>query len=157
MANVNDVVAYILKQQARTDTLKLQKLLYYAQAWHLVWDNEPLFNGEFEAWANGPVLTSVYRQHRGEFTVSKWPVGNLERLKDNEKETIDVVLEDYGSLSGHQLSRMTHNEAPWREAREGFGIGERSQEPIPLERMQDYYTALWESDDSTPIDEITWL
>ncbi|MDE0267758.1 MAG: hypothetical protein OXI96_01800 [Acidimicrobiaceae bacterium] len=71
------------------------------------------------------------------------------------KETIDIVLENYGPLGGDQLSRMTHNEASCREARAGLAVGERSQESISLERMQDYYTAFWQSDVPTSVNEIT--
>ena len=44
--------------------LKLQKLLYYAQGFHLVIYGEPLFPETIEAWAHGPVVTSVYHQYK---------------------------------------------------------------------------------------------
>lgn len=43
MANVSDVAAYILQKHGRMTTMKLQKLVYYSQAWSLVWDEKPLF------------------------------------------------------------------------------------------------------------------
>ena len=43
MASVHDVAAYILREQGAMSTWKLQKLVYYSLAWHLVWDDEPLF------------------------------------------------------------------------------------------------------------------
>jgi uncharacterized phage-associated protein len=43
--------------------MKLQKLVYYAQAWALVWDDEPIFDEEIEAWANGPVVRGLYEAH----------------------------------------------------------------------------------------------
>lgn len=53
---VNNVARYILeRQEGRVSTMKLQKLVYYAQAWNLVWDEKPLFNSRIEAWANGPI------------------------------------------------------------------------------------------------------
>ena len=54
MANVFDTAKYILEQKGDMSTMKLQKLCYYSQAWGLVWDDEPLFDEDFEAWANGP-------------------------------------------------------------------------------------------------------
>ena len=54
--------------------LKLQKLVYYAQAWSLVWDEEPLFPDPIEAWANGPVVYELYKRHRGIFKVTQWKV-----------------------------------------------------------------------------------
>ncbi len=63
MATVFDVAAYILEQYSAIPTMKLQKLIYYCQAWSLVWDEEPLFSEDIEAWANGPVVRSLYEAH----------------------------------------------------------------------------------------------
>ena len=58
MATVFDVAAYILKQRGEITTMKLQKLVYYCQAWHLVWEDEPLFRERIFATATGhAVLT----------------------------------------------------------------------------------------------------
>ena len=57
MMTVLDVAAYILERQGSMTTMKLQKLVYYCQAWSLVWDERPLFDESIEAWANGPVLS----------------------------------------------------------------------------------------------------
>ena len=64
MAQVNDVARYILERQSGSvSTMKLQKLVYYAQAWSLVWDEKPLFHVRIEAWANGPIVRELYDQH----------------------------------------------------------------------------------------------
>jgi len=60
MASVHDVAAYILREQGAMSTWKLQKLVYYSLAWHLVWDDEPLFEEPIQAWANGPVVRALY-------------------------------------------------------------------------------------------------
>ena len=52
--NVLDIAAYILCKQGAMTAMKLQKLVYYSQAWSLVWDDKPLFRERIEAWANGP-------------------------------------------------------------------------------------------------------
>ncbi|MCC6923464.1 MAG: DUF4065 domain-containing protein [Nitrosomonas sp.] len=65
MANAFDVADYILVKQGAISAMKLQKLIYYSQAWSLVWDDEPLFNNKIEAWANGPVVRDLYEKHRG--------------------------------------------------------------------------------------------
>src|SRR5665213_2316970 len=62
LASVDDVAAAILKRTGAIDTFKLQKLVYYCQAWHLVWDGVPLFKARIEAWANGPVVPKLYQQ-----------------------------------------------------------------------------------------------
>ncbi len=142
MASVHDVAAYILRERGPMSTWKLQKLVYYSQAWHLAWDDEPLFDAPIEAWANGPVVRELYRKHRGQFTVHTWPVGDPEALNDDERSTIDTVLRDYGHLSGRTLSHLTHQEAPWREAREGLEPTESSSTPISIDTMYDFYSAL---------------
>src|SRR4051794_10817760 len=124
MVSVHDVAAYILRQRGEMPTMKLQKLAYYAQAWSLVWDDEPLYPEEIQAWANGPVIPALYERHRGKFRVKEWK-GNPEALTSIQKETIDKVLEFYGDRSSQWLTDLTHNERPWVEARRGLPPGER--------------------------------
>ena len=80
MVNAHDVAAYILKKLGRTTAMKLQKLVYYSQAWSLVWDEKPLFHNRIEAWINGPVIPNLYSVHRGMFDVKEWPKGDPEKL-----------------------------------------------------------------------------
>lgn len=144
MARVNDVARYILESvDSDVSTMKLQKLVYYAQAWSLVWDEKPLFDSRIEAWANGPVCRDLYVLHRGEFTASTdmFP-GDSNRLTADEKDTIDAVLAAYGHLNGQQLSDLSHNERPWREAREGTADGAPSAKEVSPEVMQDFYSAM---------------
>ncbi len=156
MASVHDVAAYILDKQGSISTWKLQKLAYYSQAWHLVWAEKPLFQDRIEAWANGPVAPSLYNQHRGQFSVSKWRKGDSTRLDDREVKTIDRVLGSYGGLSGQQLVSLTHNEEPWLQARVGLSDTEPSQNQITPESMAAFYLAVDGSDEAIPIDEIDW-
>ena len=44
MNSVFDIAQYILSATGEMTTMKLQKLVYYCQAWSLVWDEEPIFN-----------------------------------------------------------------------------------------------------------------
>ena len=65
MAKVHDVAAYIISKMRGVDAMKLQKLLYYSQAWSLVWDSRPLFPSKIEAWANGPVVQRSSKSTKG--------------------------------------------------------------------------------------------
>jgi uncharacterized phage-associated protein len=69
VASVFDVAAYILAEQGPVTHMKLQKLVYYCQGWHLAWDEKPLFDEPIEAWANGPVCPALYEVLQGTFTV----------------------------------------------------------------------------------------
>lgn len=64
-----DVAEYILAQQGEMSAMKLHRLVYYCQAWHLAWSGAPLFEEEIHAWANGPVVPALYALHEGDFTV----------------------------------------------------------------------------------------
>ncbi len=138
-------------------TWKLQKLVYYSQAWSLVWDDAPLFEDAIEAWANGPVTRVLYAEHRGEFSVDDWSRwGNPKRLTKEQRDTIDIVLADYGDLTGRQLSHLTHAEKPWREARDGLGPTDAGRREITPDSMQAYYAAL-DADENVPsVGEIDW-
>jgi uncharacterized phage-associated protein len=156
MPSVHDVASYILHKQGRMSTWKLQKLVYYSQAWSLVWDDEPLFKAKIEAWANGPVVRTLYERHRGAYAVSEWRHGDRRRLSKDQRETVDLVLDDYGKLTGRQLSQLTHAERPWREARQGLTPTDYGDHEITLESMQTYYEAL-DADDSMPaVADIDW-
>lgn len=139
MANVHDVAAYILDQQGGMTAMKLQKLVYYAQAWALVWDEEPLFAEPIQAWANGPVVPELFFAHQGEFTVTREPRGDKSKLKRYERETVDAILKTYGGKGANWLSALTHREDPWANARKGLSDGERGNHVISHGAMADYY------------------
>jgi uncharacterized phage-associated protein len=142
VANVHDVAAYILSRRSPITAMKLQKLVYYSQAWSLVWHETPLFDEQIEAWANGPVVRELYDVHRGMFKVHGWPGGDANRLSRSERKTVDRVLDFYGRMPSQQLSNLTHQERPWRQARKGMGSDERGNRVISLASMDEYYSSL---------------
>lgn len=143
MASVKDVAAYILQARGPMTTMKLQKLCYYSQGWSLAWDGEPIFSEKIEAWANGPVVYELFDAHRGMFRLSAGDIpGNPEALTNDQRDTIDAVLEGYGDWTAQQLIDKSHAERPWREAREGLAPGDRSRTVIDLDVMQDYFAGL---------------
>jgi uncharacterized phage-associated protein len=146
MASAHDVAAYILSREGRMTAMKLQKLVYYSQAWSVVWDERPLFPEKIEAWANGPVVRELYDAHRGSFEVSEWPRGDARHLTREERETVDAVLGFYGSRSAQWLSDLTHREQPWLSARRGLPDGERGNREITLSSLEEYYSSLREAD-----------
>lgn len=120
MPTVFDVAAYILQQRGTMTTWKLQKLVYYSQAWSLVWDDNALFPEEIQAWDNGPVVPVLYAEHRGKFRVSGLDKGDPSALNSVQKETVDAVLRDYGNKTSQWLSDLTHAEGPWKNARKSL-------------------------------------
>ena len=142
MVSVHDIAAYILQRHGPISAAKLQKLVYYAQAWSLVWDDRPLFPEKIEAWANGPIVLELYERHKSLFSVDCWPYGDPGALDANARETVDAILDYYGPHNVQWLSDLIHAEEPWRLAREGLRDGERGEREIALEAMMDYYSNL---------------
>ncbi len=143
MATVYDVADYILAQCGAMSAMKLQKLVYYAQAWHLVWQEDALFPEQIEAWSHGPVVRELYDRHRGSFRL-EGPMfgGDMSCLTPMQRSVIDKVLAFYGDKNPQWLSDLTHMEEPWRRAREGLADGERGNRVISQESMLEYYSSL---------------
>ena len=144
------VIGYIVGKQGQMTAIKLHKLLYYCQAWSLVWDERSLFSQKIEAWAGGPVVADIFQHHKGVFTITpsaQWITDNQSiALTKDQIETIDAVLEAYGNLDSATLSQMTHQEDPWRQARQGVPVGERSNKEITKDSMAEYYCGLLAKD-----------
>ena len=141
--NVFDVASYILKQHGTMTTWKLQKLIYYCQAWSLIWDDDELFPEEIEAWANGPVVRRLYSYHRNDYRISSvGNRGNHSKLNSDQRDTIDAVLAGYGDKSPQWLSDLTHMEDPWKDARHNVPDGKRSSKVIPKADLAEYYGSL---------------
>lgn len=141
---VFDVAHYILEKHGPMSAMKLQKLIYYSQAWSLVWDDKPMFNEEIEAWANGPVVRTLYDKHKGKFEVDAtlFKPDSQKKLNSAQKDTIKAVLDFYGNKSAQWLSDQTHSEEPWQKARDGLADNERGNKTINHESMGEYYGSL---------------
>ncbi len=109
MATVYDVAKYVLERQGTMSTWKLQKLCYYAQAWSIAWTEKELFPEEFEAWSNGPVCRELFNEHKGKYLVESQDMkkGDSEILTADERDTIDVILRDYGRMSPYELRELS--------------------------------------------------
>ena len=144
MADVFDVAKYILQKKGELSTWKLQKLCYYAQAWHLAWTGRPIFEEDFEAWANGPVCPELFYEHQGKFSICVGDLtkGDITSLSEDEVDSINVVLCDYGDMEPYDLRELTHKEAPWEEARDGLPEGAKCRTVIKKESTGEYYGSL---------------
>ena len=143
MANVFDAAKYILEKSGPMSTMKLQKLCYYSQAWPLVWDDSPLFDEDFQAWANGPVCPELFFKTQGKYSVcAADETGGINDLSENQKDTINRVLAHYGNHDAQWLSQLTHMEDPWIKAREGIPSGAGCSNIITKESIALYYGGL---------------
>ncbi|HBH45758.1 MAG: hypothetical protein A2445_01265 [Candidatus Jacksonbacteria bacterium RIFOXYC2_FULL_44_29] len=125
--------------------LKLQKLLYYAQAWNLVLNKEKLFEDEIEAWVQGPAVPKVYRAFKNfnfenpdiEFNEEQFDI-----FSDKERQLMDEVWRVYGKFDGSYLVTLTHNELPWQKARGNMDETKPSQNIISTDDMRQYYAKI---------------
>lgn len=140
MANAHDVAAHIAANYGTVDTIKLQKLVYYSQAWHLVAHDRPLFQEPIKAYKHGPVVGALWYTHRGmrSVTSNDFVSETTGGLLPLEAEVVDAVLSAYGSLTKWQLVELTHRERPWVDAWDNCEYDDR----ISHAAMMQYYATI---------------
>ena len=147
-----DVADYFLKIVDRDSgssitNLKLQKILYYAQGWHLAFTDIKLFENKIEAWIHGPVCPEVYKKY------SKYGWDSIpdepEKISDNftleQIEILDKVWGTYGDYDGKYLEELTHEEKPWKEARGSLADNEYCVVEVSTDTMKNYFKELLSS------------
>lgn len=153
LIDVTDVADYFIyksnfdnKFRRTISPLKLQKLIYYAQAWHVTLNSgKKMFDEDIEAWVHGPVVRSIYGKYRcyGYNFISeeiKQPPKSLNQKEHNGKRnTLDLVWNLYNDLDAKTLEKMTHSEEPWQKTREDIPSHQASNRVISTQSMQDYY------------------
>lgn len=113
--------------------LKLQKLVYYAQGFHLAWYDERLFDDPIEAWAHGPVVRQLYVKYQacGSNPILSPEGFDPNSIDEQTRELLEEVYAVYGQFSAWGLRNLTHDEAPWKDT-------QRNQ-VIPDEAMKQYF------------------
>lgn len=145
MKNALDVARYFLCRIDREagDTishLKLQKLVYYAQAWSLVFRNQPFFAEDIEAWVSGPVVRNIwdeYKVYQDRDIPS--PSDFDTEFTEDELEVMEEVWHTYGELSAKHLRDLVYAEKPWLNARHGLDLAAQSTNVISHDDMKSYY------------------
>lgn len=151
--DINDVSDYVIAKLDEggvpLSVLKLQKLLYYIQAWHLAFHGKPLFDGRFQAWIHGPVNRAIYDRFCE--THSMYAMATMRDIREAfdpsalPKEAqfhIDEILEAYAAFSGAQLEAMSHDEQPWISARGNLRLSQRCETEIDEELVGFFYARL---------------
>lgn len=142
MHSAKDIAKYFLtlsdpKIGELISNLKLQKLCYYAQGFHLAIHGTKLFPEQIEAWTHGPVIPELYQAYKKYEDGAIPPPDhfNISIYDKNTQELLDEVYSVYGQYSAWKLRNMTHEEPPWIEAKE-------SRKPISVSSMKDYFKTL---------------
>jgi uncharacterized phage-associated protein len=143
-ASAHTVAKFIVqKSEASTiSNLKLQKLLYYVQGWHLGIHGSPVFTDEIQAWIHGPVVPAIFQTYRN----FKWTPITVDATPANvdapTSKHILAVLDAYGKLTAAQLESLSHRESPWIEARKGLDPKSPSRAVITLNSMKHFFGTL---------------
>lgn len=118
--------------------LKLQKLCYYAQGFHLAITGKPLFDDDIEAWQHGPVIPSLYRAYKkfGSSGIPQVEKLNLDLYPAKTAELLNEIYKVYGQFSAWKLREITHDEPPWKEA------FEKGATTISHKALKEYFSTL---------------
>lgn len=142
------IIAYCNLNNIEISNKKLQKLVYYCQAWNLALKNEKLIDYAFEAWVHGAVLRPLY------FSFSKYGHNNIVMEREVATLTVDrfsrsvsaeqlkmihKVLSVYAPYSADELERINHSEYPWLKTREGLKKNEHCNKQIPDDLIKEFY------------------
>ena len=145
LLNAKHVADYFLAQAGENSegcitNMKLQKLLYYAQGFHLAMHaGGPLFGDPIVAWEHGPVVRSVYRSFEqfGSDPIQHFPALDSREYSPEVRELLDCVYRVYGGFTAARLRNMTHDEPPWNETRRDDEISHQS--------LQEFFSRLVEA------------
>lgn len=156
MNNINDIADYIiLKIRLEEDNslfinMKLQKLLFYVQAWSYGINGQAMFVGDFEAWMHGPINREIYNRFSptktlySEISLDDCINKNVS-LSEDDAKFIDYILENYSDYSDAELGRLVRSEAPWIETRGNKSQYERCHDIISPLLMEPYYKERWKT------------
>lgn len=151
MHNVYEVALWFTnKNNGSIQSIKLQKLCYYAQAWSYALKETPIITGDFEAWVHGPVNRSLWMRFRDiayrDITADDFTERDIGEFTEEETELLELVWNTYGEFSGYQLESLTHREKPWLEQRVGLATYDASSRVIDPNTMKSYYRSLYSQD-----------
>ena len=116
--------------------LKLQKVLYFVQAYYLAKLNRPLFPDNIEAWEYGPVIPSVYRKYKEYESNPIISEKDKSSLSTEDKKIIQKIWNTFGGYSASRLVSITHDHTPWKEA------NQTQNQIISHKTLKEYYTPL---------------
>lgn len=148
------VINYSNEKDYGISNLKLQKILYFIQAFFLVSTPEQCFAERIEAWDFGPVVPEAYREYKQfgsgdipsvsyiinfdeddiwESKVTKY-TDNI--LSEEDKSRIESVVDKFADYSATDLVSITHAQKPWKNA---YQRGQNNE--ITVKAIKEYFDA----------------
>ena len=137
---IDSLAKVILSYRNDISNKKLQKLAYYVYAWHLTIKGYEIADMTFEAWEHGPVCRKLYNNYRNYGWSAIPQYKGFVLASDSDIKFVESVISVYGAYSADELENMTHNEAPWNEARHGCARNVASDAVISKDSISRYYS-----------------
>lgn len=156
MYSALDIARYVVNYSNSKDygitNLKLQKVLYFIQAWFLMKKEERCFRNEIIAWELGPVIPEVYHEFKrfgssyipnvkSFLSIDNDDIWSMKRvaftddvINDSDKEIINKIVDDLSEFSATYLVKVTHKQKPWIDA---YAKGKNTI--ISEESMRNYF------------------
>ncbi|MBR5248264.1 MAG: DUF4065 domain-containing protein [Lachnospiraceae bacterium] len=139
MLTIDSLAKVILSCRDDISNKKLQKLAYYVYAWYLTIHGTEIADISFEAWEHGPVCRRLYNNYRS-YGWNEIPRFNgFVLANDDDIKFVETVLDVYGDYTADELEEMTHNDAPWQEARRGCPKHVASDAVITKQSIVQFY------------------
>lgn len=128
---------YLAENRSVMDEMKMHKLLYFAQRESYIRSQKPLFQAVFYAWKFGPILKEIRSVYQTGMTIRK---EKTEGLTDEAISILESIYAYYSQRDSWSLSRLTHGEFSWQNARKALLADINSVCPISdSDIMQDAF------------------
>ena len=137
MESVIKIASYIVSRYQSEfgrliDEMKLHKLLYFTQRESIIETGEPMFPEEFSAWRYGPVMVSI----RSYYATGKLNVLPSDKFINDNKSIFDFIFQTYAVKDSWSLSRLSHGEISWQNARHNLLPEQNGSEPLKIEDIK---------------------
>jgi uncharacterized phage-associated protein len=153
-----ELIALHLVQRAEREgiddmtQLKLQKMLYYIQGYHMALYGTKAFSAPIKAYDNGPVVSSFYgvlKEHvpsrkvvTSAILCTALGLSGVLCLEEDLLNISNKVFDELGSKTALELRQMTHEESPWIAHQTSSYPDKADGEEITEMELMDYFSPL---------------
>ncbi len=137
MEKITDVAQYFFDEYRNMsgeviDEMKLHKLLYFTQRESIAITGRPMFLDKFEGWKYGP----VNREVRSCYTTDGLCYYSHQEISPENAHIVKSVLLQYGEYASWKLSKLSHDETSWKNARKGIPEGENGCQELNIDDIR---------------------
>lgn len=134
------IIKYSSDKKYLVSNLKLQKMLYYIQAYFLVINDSPCFREDIQAWNFGSVVPEAYQAYKKyggceiPFTEKDLPFQDINKIAQTDKLLLNEAIDKLNAFSAVDLMKKIHQEKPWIDA---YAKGTKTV--ITLNAIKDFF------------------